>query len=156
MSTSRGAERPAVASPPPELGSRLAWLLKHARERLSELTSAALAPYGLQGRELAVLMVLAGGEPASQQEAAGRLGVDRTTMVTLVDALEDKGLVTRHPHAQDRRRNVVELTPAGRDTLGKATRAGDDAEREFLAPLSGPAAQQLKDALLTLVTTPAR
>jgi DNA-binding MarR family transcriptional regulator len=156
VSTTTRDEGDAAAGPPPELGSRLGYLLKHARERLSELTSAALAPYGLEGRELAVLLVLAGGEPASQQEAARRLGVDRTTMVALVDALEHKGFVSRHPHAGDRRKNVVELTPAGRGTLAKATRASDDAEREFLAPLSGPAAKQLKDALLALVTSPGR
>ena len=67
----------------------------------------------MTGRELAVLTVLAGDEPASQQQAAQRLGVDRTTMVALVDALEGKGLVQRHADAADRRRNVVELTAAG-------------------------------------------
>jgi DNA-binding MarR family transcriptional regulator len=142
--------------PGPELTGRLGYLLKHARLRLGELAAAALAPYGLDGRELPVLVVLASGEPASQQEAARRLDVDRTTMVALVDALEDKGLVARHPHAQDRRKNVVELTPAGRATLAEATQASDDAERQFLAPLTGPAIQQLKDALYTLVTQPGR
>jgi DNA-binding MarR family transcriptional regulator len=138
--------------PAPELTSRLGYLLKHARLKLGELTAAALAPYGLDGRELAVLLVLAGCEPASQQQAARRLGIDRTTMVALLDALEDKGLVARHPHAKDRRKNVVELTAPGRDTLRDATQAGDDAERRFLTPLTEPAAQQLKDALLKLLT----
>ena len=132
--------------------SRLGYLLKHAQLQLGELTSAALAPYGLSGRELAVLLSLAGDEPASQQEAAQRLGVDRTTMVALLDALEAKGLVTRHPHAGDRRRNVVELTPAGQQTLRAATEASDDAERRFLAPLTGQAADQLRAALQLLVT----
>ena len=132
--------------------SRLGYLLKHAQLQLGELTSAALAPYGLSGRELAVLLSLAGGEPASQQEAAQRLGVDRTTMVALLDALEARGLVTRHPHAGDRRRNVVELTPAGQQTMRAATEASDDAERRFLAPLTGQAAGQLRAALQLLVT----
>jgi DNA-binding MarR family transcriptional regulator len=138
--------------PGPELAGRLGYLLKHAQLRMAELTAAALEPYGISGRELAVLLVLAGHEPASQQQAAARLGVDRTTMVALVDALEDKGLVTRHPHADDRRRNVVELTSAGRDTLKRAARAGDEAEARFLAPLSARAAGQLRDALRTIVT----
>ena len=97
---------------------------------------------------------LAGGEPASQQQAAQRLGIDRTTMVALLDALERKGLVARHPHADDRRRNVVELTEAGQDALRRATEASDDAEREFLAPLSPQAAQQLRNSLQTIVTHP--
>ena len=140
--------------PGPELTSRLGYLLKHARLKLGELTAAALAPYGLDGRELAVLLVLAGCEPASQQQAARRLGIDRTTMVGLLDALEDKGLVARHPHAEDRRKNVVELTAPGRDTLRDATQAGDDAERRFLAPLTEAAGQQLKAALRKLLTQP--
>jgi DNA-binding MarR family transcriptional regulator len=141
----------AGEGPGPELTSRLGYLFKHAQLRLAELTTAALGPHGLDGRELAVLLVLASREPASQQQAARRLGIDRTTMVALLDALEDKGLVTRHPHADDRRKNVVELTATGRDTLRRATQAGDDAERRFLAPLTQPAAQQLKDTLYTLI-----
>ncbi|MGE5288160.1 MAG: MarR family winged helix-turn-helix transcriptional regulator [Micromonosporaceae bacterium] len=143
-----GAER---EGPAPELTGRLGYLLKHAQQRLAELTAAALAPYGLTGRELAVMVVLAGGEPASQQQAARRLGVDRTTMVALLDALESKGLVARHPHADDRRRNIVELTAAGHVTLRDATRAGDEAERRFLAPLDQPAAKGLKDALRAVI-----
>ena len=135
----------------PELTTRLGYLLKHAQLQLAELSSAALAPYGVSGRELAVLLVLADREPASQQQAAGRLGIDRTTMVALLDTLEEKGLVARHPHADDRRRNVVELTAAGQDTLRLATEASDEAERRFLAPLSPAAAQQLKEALRSVL-----
>ena len=140
--------------PGPELSRRLGYLLKHAQLQMAELTAKALTPYGIDGRELGVLLVLADHEPASQQQAAQRLGIDRTTMVALLDALEGKGLVSRHPHADDRRRNVVELTDAGQDTLRRATRASDDAEREFLAPLSPRAAQQLRDSLQTIVTHP--
>ena len=138
--------------PGPELAGRLGYLLKHVWLRLGELTTAALSPYGLIGRELAVLLVLASGEPASQQDAARRLGVDRTTMVGLVDALEAKGLVARHAHAEDRRKNVVELTPAGRTTLRAAMAASEEAERQFLAPLAGPDAQQFRDALRALAS----
>lgn len=156
MSSEARDDQHAGEGPGPELTSRLGYLLKHARLRLGALTAAALAPYGLDGRELAVLLVLAGCEPASQQQAARQLGIDRTTMVAHLDALEDKGLVARHPHAEDRRKNIVELTAAGRGILRDATQAGDDAERRFLAPLTEPAAQQLKDALHTLLTQPDR
>jgi DNA-binding MarR family transcriptional regulator len=142
---------PELAGPPPELAGRLAYLLKHAQLGLAELTAEALAPFGVSGRELAVLTVLAEQEPGSQQQAAQRLGVDRTTMVSLVDALEAKGLVRRHPHAADRRRNVVELTEAGREILHRAGEASQDAERRFLAPLSPQTAGQLKAALLALI-----
>ena len=137
--------------PAPELTASLAYLLKHAQQSLAELTSAALEPHGISGRELAVLMVLAGHEPASQQQAAQRLGVDRTTMVALLDGLEAKGLVGRRTHADDRRKNIVELTGAGRDTLRRAGQAAAGAERRFLTPLATPEAERLKNALLALI-----
>ncbi|HEX3647636.1 MAG TPA: MarR family transcriptional regulator [Pseudonocardiaceae bacterium] len=136
-----------------ELTSRLGYLLKHAQDKLREMNNIALAHHGIDGRELAVLIVLATGEPASQQEAAARLGVDRTTMVALLDVLEHKGLVARTPDVHDRRRNVVELTAGGRTTLHAAVRTTDEVEREFLAPLSLRAADQFRTALRALVVT---
>ncbi|WP_422772462.1 MarR family winged helix-turn-helix transcriptional regulator [Plantactinospora sp. WMMC1484] len=140
--------------PGPALSRNLVYLLKHAQLRMTELTTNALTPFGIDGRELGVLLALTGREPASQQQAAQRLGIDRTTMVALLDALEGKGLVSRHPHVEDRRRNVVELTDAGKDTLQKATEASDGAERQFLAPLSPQAAEQLRNSLRTIVIPP--
>jgi DNA-binding MarR family transcriptional regulator len=140
-----------VSSDVPELTDRLGYLLKHVHLRLSQRTTAALAPFGIHGRELAVLTVLASGEPASQQEAAGRLEIDRTTMVALLDVLEDKGLVARRPDAHDRRRNVVALTELGSSTLRDATLASEDAERGFLAGLSPQAAKDFRVALQLLV-----
>jgi len=83
--------------PGPELGRTLGYLLKHAQLQMSELNTAALAPYGVDGRDLGVLLVLAGHEPTSQQQAAQRLGVDRTTMVALLDTLEAWCPATRTP-----------------------------------------------------------
>ena len=137
-----------------ELADRLGYLFKHAHARLTELTVEALRPHGITGRELAVLIVLDGPGSASQQEAAGRLGVDRTTMVSFVDTLEARGLVTRWPDATDRRRNVVVLTDAGKHTLRQARKAGEEAERRFLAPLTPAAADQFRRALRDLVIGP--
>jgi DNA-binding MarR family transcriptional regulator len=143
----RPERQPQDDGPAPELADRLGYLLKHAQLRLAELNAAALEPYGVSGRELAVLLVLDGAEPASQQEAARRLGIDRTTMVAFLDALEGRGLVTRRSDAADRRKNVVELTQPGRETLAAATKAAESAESEFLRPLSPAAARGLKDSL---------
>jgi DNA-binding MarR family transcriptional regulator len=126
---------------------RLGYLLKHATARVEALNAAALAPLGIDPRELGILLLIADHEPTSQQQSARRLGVDRTTMVSLIDTLEHKGLVVRRPDAGDRRRNVVELTAAGQATLRDATRASDEAESAFLAPLSATAAAGLQRAL---------
>jgi DNA-binding MarR family transcriptional regulator len=131
----------------PQLSRRLTYLLKRAALELERLHQEHLAPTGISARELSVLLLLNAREPESQQHAARRLGVDRTTMVALVDGLEDKGLVERRPDAGDRRRNVVELTKAGAATLARATHASDTAERQLLAELSPAEAAQLRDLL---------
>ena len=131
----------------PRLSRRLTYLLKHALVDLEELHQERLATSGVNARELAVLLLLDGREPESQQQAASRLGVDRTTMVALLDALEDKGLVSRRPDAYDRRRNVVALTDAGGATLARAIRASDEAEQQLLAGLDEAESATLRELL---------
>ena len=75
----------------PRLSVRLTYLLKRALVDLEDLHAEHLAPVGVSGRELAVLLLLDGQNPESQQQVAGRLGVDRTTMVGLLDGLEAGG-----------------------------------------------------------------
>lgn len=137
--------------PGAELTDRLGYLLKHAQQRLMELNAAALEPYGLSGRELAVLLVFDALGPTSQQDAARRLGVDRTTMVALVDALEHKEIVLRAPYAEDRRRNVVTFTASGRDVFAKALAASDAAEREFLGALDEAQAAAFRAMVRALI-----
>ena len=129
----------------------LGYLLKHAQLRFFELGAVALAPLGINGREAAVLRAIDAARPLAQGEIARAMGVDRTTMVALIDDLQLKGLVRRRQDVDDRRRNVVELTDAGRDTVRKAADVVDRAEREFLGPLTAAAAAQFKDYLRTLL-----
>ncbi|HUR07911.1 MAG TPA: MarR family transcriptional regulator [Nonomuraea sp.] len=130
---------------------RLGYLLKHANLRLTQLTGPALEPYGVDGRELAVLHVLDEADPLSQQEAARRLRIDRTTMVALIDTLEGKKLVSRRQHPDDRRKNMVELTTRGRDTLRDGGQAVEEAERAFLAKLPPDDAALLRELLDRLI-----
>ncbi len=118
---------------------------------MSELNVKALAPFGIHPRDLGVLLVIDSFEPASQQQVALRMGVDRTTMVAIIDALEAKGIIARHPDAEDRRRNVIGLTPAGHDILDQATTASDAAEAKLLAPLNPAESEQLRDLLARVI-----
>lgn len=112
----------------------------------------ALAPFDIHVRDLGVLLVIDRFEPASQQQLAERMGVDRTTMVAIVDALEAKGIIARRPDAEDRRRNLIELTPTGQNILRQATAASDAAEAKLLAPLSPEEGKQLRNLLARVLT----
>jgi DNA-binding MarR family transcriptional regulator len=138
---------------PDALAYRLGYLLKHAQQQLLQAAAPVLARFGIDGRQLTVLAVLGADVPLSQQEAAEQLGVDRTTMVALVDSLEHKGLVERHRSPPDRRKNIVVLTVAGRKCLREAGQARDEVERAFLAPLGAAGAAAFVRALQVLVSS---
>jgi DNA-binding MarR family transcriptional regulator len=109
-----------------------------------------LAPLDITSQEWVALYCLS-QQPLSQLEVARLMGVDRTTMVGLVDSLEDKGLVTRRPNPADRRKNLVKQTKKGHDVWRFGERKIDEAEQKFLSALSEDDAQQLKDALEALI-----
>jgi len=115
---------------------RLAGLLKRAQAQLLGELGPALAPFGIDGRELAVLTALSAGGPVSQQELSQALTIDRTTMVALVDAMSARGLVARGADPGDRRKNLIEATAAGRRIAGEAAMAVDEVEDRFLASVA--------------------
>jgi DNA-binding MarR family transcriptional regulator len=141
-------------TPLPGVGTRLGYLLKHGHLEIEALNDAALAPFEIDSRELGILLSIADFGAASQQQIAERLGIDRTTMVARMDALEVKGIVSRQPDPDDRRRNVVTLTEPGRKTVTAATAASDKAERDFLSGLSVTEVKQLRDLLVRIVHRP--
>lgn len=136
---------------PPAVTRRLGYLLKHAQLRLAELAEPLYEPLGVTGRQLALLTLFGDGPAQSQQDGAARLGVDRTTMVALVDELEAKGLVRREVAPGDRRKRLVTLTADGE----RVRAAGEDvtrrAEALLLAPLPGDDAERLRAALQRVV-----
>jgi DNA-binding MarR family transcriptional regulator len=135
-----------------EVTGSLGYLLKHAHLQLEAAATRALEPFGLDPRALGVLRVLASREATSQQEVATLLGVDRTTMVALLDTLEGSGIVARHPLAGDRRRNVTELTPKGRDVFAEAETAAKAAEDAFLSTTTASDAALVRRTLHVVVT----
>ncbi len=130
---------------------RLGYLLKRAHLQFVEIVGTALAPLGIDSREWGILISLDDHQPRSQVDIAQLMGIDRTTMVALVDELQEKGLVQRRPHSDDRRKNVVEITPAGRELRRRAARKVDDTERRYLAKLSEADARLLKSSLNSVI-----
>ena len=140
------------ASSPGSESPRLGYLLKHAHQRYAELAASAFAALGVRPQEWVAVSALGLSRDLSQKEIADLLGVDRTTMVALVDTLENKGLVERRPHVEDRRKNVLVITAAGRSLIRRGARVADECERRFLATLEPAEADVLKRALHAVIT----
>ncbi|MBX6750900.1 MAG: winged helix-turn-helix transcriptional regulator [Micromonosporaceae bacterium] len=108
-----------------------------------------LRPFRLRGRTLRVLAFVDGGE-VSQRDLCRQTGLDRTTMVAVIDELEAHGFVRRDRSLSDRRKQVISITEAGRRTLGEALAALRHTEDDFLAPLDPDGRRQLHRLLSAL------
>lgn len=103
----------------------------------------AAAPPGLSVPQFRAL-IFAQREPGSGVGAlAAHLGVTLPTASALVAALVGRGLLRLKPHAQDRRRRLIDLTPAGRRIVDKAWRETADG---FTARLEGLSKAELSTA----------
>jgi DNA-binding MarR family transcriptional regulator len=110
-------------------------------------TAAALETIGLTPALFAVLNYLQANEGAIQQQVGSAMGIDPSTMVSLVDRLERAGLARRRPLPQDRRAREILITAKGRRTLKRARGLAQEVEDDVLQGLS--AAE--RDRLITLL-----
>jgi len=112
----------------------------------------ALKPYGLHSREYGALSTIHQSGPHSQQQLGEALRIDRTTMVALIDDLEQRGLLERVRDQQDRRRYAITLTAAGGALMNGGLAQIDEAvNNKFLDPLSKQQRAQLNQILSKLV-----
>lgn len=120
----------------PALRERPGALLFIASQAAQELANSRLAPLGFNVRSFGVLTLLADQGALSQQTIGEHLRIDRTTMVAMIDELEQTGLVKRERNRQDRRAYAITLTPRGRARQKRGAEELDGARDEFFAPLS--------------------
>jgi MarR family transcriptional regulator, lower aerobic nicotinate degradation pathway regulator len=135
---------------PKELIASPLFLLKRLGGSAKEESMAAYEAMGLHPYHYAVLAVLDEGERETQGAIADALGYDRGQLVGLLDELEDAGLVERRRDPADRRRQIVQMTPAGRKTLGKLRALSTRLDDGFFAALDADERAQLHGLLLRL------
>src|ERR687887_1498567 len=102
---------------PEELASSTPFLMKRLGFKLKDQSMAAYEKAGLHPYHHAVMAVLDEGSRETQGAIADALAYDRGQLVGLLDELEEQGLVERRRDPEDRRRQLVSLTPDGRRTL---------------------------------------
>jgi MarR family transcriptional regulator, lower aerobic nicotinate degradation pathway regulator len=137
---------------PPERLRRLpSWLLARTARRAQRLAEEALAEEGVRRQHFVVLTSLAEQGAASQAALGRRLWIDRSDLHAILNELERQGLIARVRDEQDRRRNVVKLTRAGRTALARLNTRVDAAQDALLAPLSRADRRELIRLLERLV-----
>ena len=145
-------EVPACPEPLDADRPDLTWLLHRAAQHMRIAFDEAAQAHGLAGaRDWMVLSALSTGPRQTQLALAHSLGVDKTTMTSLLDRLEARGFITRVTDSHDRRARIPELTGDGRQVQAEVTRARDHVEASLLAAFT-PEEQHLLRSLLTRLT----
>jgi len=88
-----------------------------------------LSPSGRQ-----ILAVVEGaGEPLEPSVIAERLLITTGSVTSLLDNLEKRGLICRLPHPQDRRRLLIDITPAAQTIVDELLPSLHARERAVMA-----------------------
>lgn len=104
-----------------DVGRRCACLgLRQAARAVTQFYDRALESTGLRITQFSILAVLRVAAPASINQLAELLVMDRTTLSRNVDLLEEEGLAERRRSPEDGRKREVLLTDAGREKLEEA------------------------------------
>lgn len=113
------------------------------------LTDEQLAP--LESAVLAYLNKSSGEPNIDQIRLAERMGIDRSHVSLLVDRMVHRGLVDRQVNPENRRANLLRLTPAG-ERLFARTRPRFDAGQQKILSVLRPSEQKLfMDFLVRIV-----
>jgi DNA-binding MarR family transcriptional regulator len=83
-----------------------------------------------------VLVIIEANPDLKQSELARATHLDRSTVVTIIDNLERRGLVERRAAPHDRRSNAIRLTDAGGALLRQLKRKVSQHEKRLLQNFS--------------------
>lgn len=129
------------------LDERIPFLLSQLGSHVAGEFQRRMGKLGIQPRTFAVLMALASEDGQSQRQLSARLDIHRNAMVSVIDALEEDGLVKRMAHPEDRRAFAITLTDQARALLPDLDLAANDLENMVAAPLSTVERKTLRELL---------
>jgi MarR family transcriptional regulator, lower aerobic nicotinate degradation pathway regulator len=104
---------------------------------------SAASGTGLRSYHYRLLAALEQWGPVGQADLGRSTSVDRSDVVALLVELERLGLIERTVNPDNRRRNIVSITPAGRKQLRALDHVVDEIQERVLAPLSPGERRQL-------------
>jgi DNA-binding MarR family transcriptional regulator len=111
----------------------LTLLLQTATDRMVVDLDLAAVELGLNDvRDWLVLAALADDTQRTQLELSRMICIDKTTLITVLDRLEQRELLIRTVDPADRRVRIPRITPSGQRVYAKFAAARDAAEERAL------------------------
>lgn len=135
----------------PMLKGYFGYCLFKCSAKFRALMDESLSKYKIQVHHLGVLKLLELNGPSSQIKLGDDLGIDKATMVKMIDHLEKNKLVLRRVDPKDRRIKNIEMTAFGRRLFRNCHKVKLKAEKEFFKDLDPKQVESLKQILITLL-----
>jgi DNA-binding MarR family transcriptional regulator len=104
------------------LSGLIGYQVRRAQVAVFQHFAAAFADLELTPGQFGALVLIQANAGLSQSALGAALGVDRSTVVPLIDRLEARGLVVRAASPRDRRSHALQLSPAGVRLMAEAER----------------------------------
>jgi len=123
------------------------WLIGQASILGHRILVETMAAAGARGYHYRVLATLEEFGPASQATLGRRSGIHLSDMVATLNELAERGFVERSPDPEDKRRNIITITAAGRREARRLEKRAEQVQDELLAPLSADEREQLTGLL---------
>ncbi|HXY99372.1 MAG TPA: MarR family transcriptional regulator [Stellaceae bacterium] len=136
------------------LKNLLGYHLRRAQVAVFQHFAQTMGEADITPGQFGVLSVIAGNAGLSQTQLGHALGIDRSTVVAVIDRLEARGLVTRAPAPKDRRSHALRLSPSGLHLLQRLEEMVRAHERHIARGLSAED-QRLLIRLLDRIARPA-
>ncbi|MEY9877220.1 DNA-binding MarR family transcriptional regulator [Streptacidiphilus sp. MAP12-33] len=130
-----------------QLNLRLGQVIKRAEQALITEKSKALRQFGLTVPQYAALMILARSGGASGATVARECMVTPQTMSTILNNLEQKGLIERETSHLHAKVLVAKLSRSGRALTRKADKAALEVEQRLSSEFSETEESQLRELL---------
>jgi DNA-binding MarR family transcriptional regulator len=118
------------------LPSLIGYQLRRAQIAVFQNFARAMAAHDITPGRFGVLEVIAANAGLSQSELGAILGIDRSTVVAVIDRLEKDGLVRRMKAPNDRRSHALKLSEKGAVTLAVLEQRVAAHERDIAGALS--------------------
>jgi MarR family transcriptional regulator, lower aerobic nicotinate degradation pathway regulator len=137
---------------PARIRDRPTWLISRTYARSHRLLNDGFTASGtgLRSYHYRLLAALEEWGPIGQADLGRSTNIDRSDVVSWLGELEQRGLTERTINPNNRRRNIVAITPAGRRRLRTLDRVIDEIQERVLAPLSQNERTQLTKLLRKL------
>jgi DNA-binding MarR family transcriptional regulator len=135
----------------PDLKKLFNELVRFEVETWDAVDARLRAEHGLPLSRFEPMRVIASCSDCRVYDIAAALSLTTGGTSKLVDAIEATGHCRRRPNPNDRRSSIIELTPAGKRLLAKATKTfEDELEARIGSVLPDRSVQQLMTTLVKL------